>query len=147
MMLVMLTAEFTILLFFLMTYLQLYSNFNFLIKNTKLKPLLIIALIPMLFYNFTNITLNFYNFYSSIVYTVASDFFVLYLLLFNKLPILVVIITLVISFFSLFFIVLYFNLKVIKISEKKHNKQIYFLRKQSLLKQTSFKTQLYTFQQ
>jgi hypothetical protein len=146
MMLVMMTAEFTILLFFLVTYLQLYSNFNFLNQKNKFNPLLIITILPIILYNFSNITLNFYNFYNSISHTVASDFFVLYLLLFSKLPFLVVIITLVISFFSFFFIVLYFNLKVTKISEKKHNKQLYFLRKQSLLKQTNFKTQLYTFQ-
>lgn len=146
MMLVLLTAEFTIVLLFLMTYMQLYSNYQFLLKSVPYKSLLLPLALFVLYYN-PLYSFNFYsNYYTSINHVVASDFFILYYLLFDKLPILVILMTLIISFFSLFFIVLYFNLKFTKNSQVLNSKNLYFLRKQSLIKQTTFNTRLYTFQ-
>lgn len=146
MMLVLLTAEFTIVLLFLMTYIQLYSNYEFVSNLSPVRYLFIcIIFLPALhnplqsFYFYT-------NYYSAINHIVASDFFILYYFLFDKLPILVILMTLVISFFSLFFIIVYYNLKFAKNKEKQNSKNLYFLRKQILVKQTNFSNRLYTFQ-
>lgn len=146
MMLVLLTAEFTIVLLFLMTYVQLYSNYQFVTKGISYKFLLLL-LLPLIIYYTPMYSFNFYsNYYASINHVVASDFFILYYFLFDKLPSLVILMTLIISFFSLFFIVLYFNLKFTKNLKALGTKNIYFLRKQTLVKQTNFNTRLYTFQ-
>lgn len=146
MMLVLLTAEFTIVLLFLMTYVQLYSNYHFVTKGLSYNSLLFFVL-PLAFYYSPLYSFNFYsNYYASINHVVASDFFILYYFLFDKLPTLVILMTLIISFFSLFFIVLYFNLKFTKNVKAAATKNIYFLRKQTLIKQTSFNSRLYTFQ-
>lgn len=146
MMLVLLTAEFTIVLLFLMTYIQLYSNYQFLSsKKMYYFIYLFFILLPTLYTPLY--TFNFYsNFYNAINHIVASDFFILYYFLFDKLPVLVILMTLVISFFSLFFIIVYYNLKFTKNSKAKEVKNLYFLRKQILVKQTNFNNRLYTFQ-
>lgn len=145
MMLVLLTAEFTIVLLFLMTYIQLYSNYEFVSKGNKYTVLILFMFTPMFYtplYSFN----VFINFYSSVSHVVSSDFFILYYFLFDKLPTLVILMTLIISFFSLFFIIIYFNLKYTKNSKKTQVKNLFFLRKQVLIKQTNFNSRLYTFQ-
>lgn len=146
MMLVLLSAEFTIVLLFLMTYIQLYSNYTFLAGSGKWRYIGFFGALLPLFYTPLH-TFSFYvSFYSSISHIVASDFFILYFFLFDKLPILVIFMTLVISFFSLFFIVVYYNLKLVKNSNRKSSKDLFFLRKQTLTKQTNFNTRVHAFQ-
>lgn len=146
MMLVLLTAEFTIVLLFLMTYIQLYSNYQFLSSKKMYYFIYLFFILLPTFYT-PLYTFNFYsNFYNAINHIVASDFFILYYFLFDKLPVLVILMTLVISFFSLFFIIVYYNLKFTKNSKAKEVKNLYFLRKQILVKQTNFNNRLYTFQ-
>lgn len=146
MVLILLTAEFTIFLFFLMSYIQLYENFSFLSKNFNIKFLVLIMIIFNILITSNISTFNFFNFYSSVCFVISSDFFIIYYMLFEVMPLLTIIFTLIISIFSLFFIALYFNLKLIKILQKKKIKNIFFLRKQSILKQTNFKSTIYTFQ-
>lgn len=146
MMLVLLTAEFTILLLLIMTYIQLYTNYTFL--TAKLNKYIFIVYLGMFLMCGGDINYFFYytSFYKSLNHIVASDFYILYYFLFEKLPLLVVLLTLIISFFSLFFIILYFNLKLVKQSSNKQLKSLFFLRKQNLFKQTTFNNKLYTFQ-
>lgn len=146
MMLVLLTAEFTIVLLFLMTYVQLYSNYEFVANALSSRYIFVFFIFLPIFYSPLNSFYFYINYYSSISHIVASDFFILYYFLFDKLPILVILMTLVISFFSLFFIIVYFNLKFSKNNQKQNSKNLYFLRKQILVKQTSFSNRLYTFQ-
>jgi hypothetical protein len=146
MMLVLLTTEFTIILLFLMTYTQLYSNYTFIKFSVSYKYLLIFFVILLFVYEPLN---NFYFYscyYKSISHIVSSDFYILYYFLFEKLPLLVILMTLIISFFSLFFIIAYYSMKLVKLDSHKHLKNLYFLRKQNLAKQTSFTTKVYTFQ-
>lgn len=143
--LVFLTAEFTIFLLLLMTYLQLYSNYTF------LSPQISYYLsIPILFYffvfNHSNSFYTYTSFYKALNHFVSSDFFILYYFLFEKMPILVIFLTLIISFFSLFFIIMYFSLKLTKLKSQKASKSLHFLRKQLLTKQANFSSKLYTFQ-
>lgn len=144
--LVFLTAEFTIFLLFLMTYIQLYSNYSFV--SVPNKPLYLIAFFAtaMFIHKQTFVFFNFLSYYKCINHIVSSDFYILYYFLFEKLPLLVVLFTLIISFFSLFFIIMYFSLKLTKSSSHKSLKNLYFLRKQTLVKQTNFNTKLHAFQ-
>lgn len=145
MMLVLLTAEFTILLLFTMTYIQLYANYKF-VKNS----LNLIFITPLFLAFLCNDLENFFfvysSYYKAINHLVSSDFFILYYFLFEKSPLIIILLTLIISFFSLFFIFLYFNLKFTKNSENRGLKSLFYLRKQNLFKQTRFINKLYTFQ-
>lgn len=145
-MLVLLTAEFTIFLLFLMTYTQLYENFNFLsIKKPKNVYVFVISLC-LLFQGSYVGTLYYINFYNLLSHTVSSDFFILYYLLFDILPSITIFVTLIIGLFSLFFIALYFNLKLIKMKNDIKVQSVFFLRKQNTIKQTNFKVNIHTFQ-
>ncbi len=144
--LVFFTAEFTIFLIFIMSYLQLYGNFQFISSTQKFTKLLVIMFFFFINYSPAVGFLCYTSFYKALLHVVSSDFFILYYFLFEKLPLLVILLTLIISFFSLFFIIMYFSLKLVKISNTKLVKNIYFLRKQNLYKQTSFSSKLYTFQ-
>ena len=143
--LILLTAEFTIVLLFLMTYTQLYSNFLFLTTKKPSIFLYLVLFIAPFLTNFSS-TITYTNYYQSLNHVVSSDFFVIYYLLFDKLPILTIFLTLIISLFSLFFILVYFNLKFVKNLSSSKLKQKFFLRKQNLIKQTNFKSKTYTFQ-
>ncbi len=144
--LVFITAEFTIFLLFLMTYLQLYSNYNFTITKLNFWPLVIFFGLFIVNYSPLNSFYHYNSFYKTINHVVSSDFYILYYFLFEKLPLLVIILTVVISLFSLFFIVMYFSMKLVKLESQKNIKNLYFLRKQVLVKQTTFSSKLYTFQ-
>lgn len=144
--LVFLTAEFTIFLLFLMTYIQLYSNFNFISSANWYAGFLIFFFIIPCIYEPLYVNYAFVSFYRAVNHVVSSDFYILYYFLFEKLPVLVVFLTLIISFFSLFFIVMYYSLKLVKVAEHKSLKNIYYLRKQTLTKQTNFNSRAYTFQ-
>lgn len=146
MMLVLLTAEFTIVLLFLMTYIQLYTNYSFIKSEINFRFFLLLAILIIQYYTPLHTPYTFICYYKSINHIVSSDFFILYYFLFEKLPVLVVLITLIISFFSLFFILVYYSLKLTKLDSFNTIKNLYFLRKQNLIKQTAFKTNLYTFQ-
>ena len=146
MMLILLTAEFTIFLFFLMTYTQLYENFIFLTKKLNSKWIIFIFFYFIVNKLGYNTGVYFTNFYNSTTYLISSDFFIIYYLLFDSLPVLTIFITLIIGLFSLFFIALYFNFKLIKLTNHMSFKNILFLRKQNMLKQTKFKSSIYTFQ-
>ena len=144
--LIFMTAEFTIFLLFLMTYLQLYSNYSFI--KSSVNYWYFVLFFSILYLNYTPLGIFFFytSFYKYSYHIVSSDFYILYYFLFEKLSILTVIITLLISFFSLFFIVMYFSLKLTKAHASNIVKNLYFLRKQVLTKQTTFQNKLYTFQ-
>lgn len=146
MILILLITEFTVTLLFLMTYTQLYMHYEFKHKTMPIGLFSYIMLFALLCANPVNIFFSYTSFYSSLTHLVSSDFFILYYLLFDKMPILVLFLTLIISLFSLFFILLYFNLKYTKLAHHKNLKNLYILRKQNLTKQTNFKTKIYTFQ-
>ncbi len=146
MMLILLITEFTIVLLFLMTYIQLYSNYSFLQNSKLLTPVFLVLAVVSISYSPLSNYYNHISYYNHLSQIVSSDFFILYHFLFDKLPLLIIFITLIISFFSLFFIIFYFNLKLVKLQAHNVLKSIYFLRKQNLIKQTNFKNKTYTFQ-
>ncbi len=143
--LIFLTTEFTIFMLFLMTYTQLYSNYTFIKSPYNYKLLLPFI---MIIFNLTPIN-NFYlfiSYYKSLHNLVSSDFYILYQFLFSEQFLVTLLVILIISFFSLFFIIMYFSLKLVKTYLTKAYKYIYILRKQYMLKQAVFLTRLYVFQ-
>ncbi len=144
--LVFLTAEFTIFLLFLMTYVQLYSNYSFVSNSVNISYLSVFFLALGYVYEPQFVFFSHTSFYKAINHIVSSDFYILYYFLFEKLPILVIFLTLIISFFSFFFIIMYFSLKLVKLSSHSKSKNVYYLRKQTLNKQTTFNTKIHTFQ-
>ena len=143
--LIFLTAEFTIFLLLLMTYTQLYNNYNFLISRNYFYPV-IFFFITLLQYTPVTVFYMFTSYYKALTNIVSGDFFILYYFLFEQAPIITIILILIISFFSLFFIAMYFSLKLVKNFLIKNSKYVYFLRKQNLTKQTLFLNKAYTFQ-
>lgn len=143
--LVFLTAELTIILLLIMVYLQVYKTSLF---ESQRNPVIVLGsiLVISIFLAHTNQFFYHINYYRAISFIVSSDFFLLYYLLFEKLVIGTLYVILIISLFSLFFICLYFNLKLTKVTKQIELKNIYFLRKQVLHKQTNFSQNLYSFQ-
>ena len=141
-----LIAEFTIFLVFLMSYTQLYFNYSFVTSKLNTSILLIVIIGVLFNYNISNSFHFYHSYYNSLNYIISSDFYILYYLLFDQMPVLTLVVIFIISFFSLFFIIMYFSLKLVKSFSKLNYKNIYWLRKQSLVKQTTFLNKLYTFQ-
>ncbi len=141
-----LIAEFTIFLVFLMSYTQLYNNFTFLTTKVNFSISFIVIFIFLINYKINNTFHFFHSYYNSLTYIVSGDFYILYYLLFDQLPLITFIIIFIISFFSLFFIIMYFSLKLVRSFQSSDSKNLYFLRKQVLLKQTTFSNKVYTFQ-
>lgn len=147
MILILLITEFTVFLLFLMTYTQLYSNFQFTTKNSLTSIYFLVFYICIIWkFNSHHFILNYVSYYNDLTVVIAADFFILYFVLFDKLHLVVLFIILIIGLFSLFFILIYFNLKIIKYQHHTKLNTVYFLRKQSLVKQTNFKSNLFTFQ-
>jgi hypothetical protein len=141
-----LIAEFTIFLVFLMSYTQLYSNYAFISSKMNISITLLFTTVILFNYNVSNSFHFYYSYYNSLNSVISSDFYILYYLLFDQIPVLTLVVIFIISFFSLFFIIMYFSLKLVKSFSKINYKNIYWLRKQSLLKQTTFFNKIYTFQ-
>lgn len=147
MMLILLITELTVFLLFLMTYTQLYHNYTFVSKKSYNFMYVGIFLLLLVWLIETPHSCLFYiSYYNSLSTVVAADFFIIYYLLFDKLPLITTFLVLIIGLFSLFFILIYFNLKIIKAQHTKTLSSYHFLRKQNLVKQTNFKSNLYTFQ-
>lgn len=143
--LIFLVAELTIFLLLLMTYTQLYNNYRF-ITSQSISYYTLLLLIIFLQYTPYSTFYSYTTYYNTLNNIVSGDFYILYYLLFEQLPVITLIVVLIITFFSLFFIIMYFSLKLVKNFSLKKIKNIYFLRKQVLTKQTKFLNKIYTFQ-
>ncbi len=143
--LIFLTAEFTIFLIFLMAYTQLYSNYTFLRTKLKYFGVISFSITPFIYSSIPNFY-YFTSYYTTLNSVVSGDFFILYYFLFDQIPFITICLILIISLFSLFFIIMYFSLKLVKMSLFTNYKYIHILRKQLMIKQTTFNNKLYTFQ-
>ena len=143
--LIFLTTELTVFLILIMTYAYVYNHMSFYNKNQSpyiVVVFLLILVTPINFYP----NLDVLDMYSSIYKVTSSDFFLLFVFLFKTNSLLTLIITLIIGLFSFFFILIYFSLKNMKETFYKKTASVVSLRKQSLSKQISFKSNLYMFQ-
>lgn len=135
-------SEFSVLLIFITMFSQLYSYSK---KNIKYSSYFIFILLVFLNYQFYDTTIisyeNFYSFYN----IQLNDFYYFYNYFFEKQILVTFLIIFIITFYSIFFILLYFNLKKKQNIEQKKNKQLNILRKQNILHQSNYNTKIRTF--
>lgn len=135
-------SEFSVLLIFITMFSQLYSYSK---KNIKYSSYFIFILLVFLNYQFYDTTIisyeNFYSFYN----IQLNDFYYFYNYFFEKQILVTFLIIFIITFYSIFFILLYFNLKKKQNIEQKKSKQLNILRKQNILHQSNYNTKIRTF--
>lgn len=136
-------SELSILLIFITMYSQIYSYSK---KNNKISSFLIfISLIAINFQYFEIKLLNYKSFYSFYNITL-NDFYYIYNFYFEKQILLTIIVLFIITLYSIFFILLYFNLKKKQNIEQSKISQINLLRKQNILHQSNYSTFIRNFQ-
>lgn len=89
--------------------------------------------------------LSYKSFYSQQNYQL-NDFFYFFNFFFEKQTLLTLFVIILITIYSLFFIVLYFITKQFKLSENNKNSKIFILRKQNILKQSTYMNKTRFFQ-
>lgn len=136
-------SELSVLLIFITMFSQLYSYNS---KTTKINSVVIFVMLLVLNYSFFDVhTLNYSNFYSFYNITL-NDFYYIYNYYFEKQIFVTIITSFIITLYSIFFILLYFNVRKRQNLEQKKNKQIFLLRKQNILHQSNYFSQTRTFQ-
>ena len=141
---ILILTELTLLFFFLIVATQLTFKK---IQNTKLSNNISILFVLLLFlltseHNFNVTSTSYYN---SIYLITTADYFFLYYFLITYLDI-VIYTALILGLFSIYFILLFYQLKQLLNNSKTKNKSIYFLRKQNLLHQALYQNYLRWFQ-
>jgi hypothetical protein len=136
-------SELSVLLIFITMFSQLYSHSK---KTTKLVSFLFFYILIFLNYSYFEVKiLSYSNFYS--YYNIdLNDFYYIYNFYFEKQILLTLIIIIIISLYSIFFILLYFNIKKKQNIEQSKVKQINLLRKQNILHQSNYNTTIRNFQ-
>lgn len=136
-------SEFAVLLIFLIIFSQLTSFSTQTPKKRGLLSLLFIILLNFSTYD-ANI-LIYKSFYSQHSHQL-NDFFYFFNYYFEKQALLTVFIIILITIYSLFFIILYFMLKNIQNFEVTKKSKISILRKQNILKQSTYNSKTRFFQ-
>jgi len=137
-------CELSIILIFITLYSQLYSVYNKNYNNYKIKYFIIIVII----FNITHYSTNVikYNYYYSYYNIIVNDFYYIFNFFFEKQIFLTIIITFIITLYSIFFILLFFNIKQLLNKNTKKRKNIYFIRKQNIIHQSNFLNKIRIFQ-
>lgn len=136
-------SELSVILIFITMFSQLYSYNT---KTAKISSFLIFFLLIVINYSYYDVKiLNFQNFYSYYNVTL-NDFYYIYNFHFEKQIFTTLLIMLIITFYSIFFIFLYFSIKKKQNIEQNKLKQITLLRKQNLIHQSNYFTHIRTFQ-
>jgi hypothetical protein len=136
-------SELSVLLIFITMFSQLYANNK---KTTKLISFLFFYILIFLNYNYFDVKVLSYNSFYSYYNIDLNDFYYIYNFYFEKQILLTIIIVLIISLYSIFFILLYFNIKKKQNIEQTKVKQISLLRKQNILHQSNYNTTIRNFQ-
>lgn len=135
-------SEFSVLLIFITMFSQLYSYSKKNIKNSSYFIFFILLILNYKFYDTNLISYdNFYSFYN----IQLNDFYYFYNYFFEKQILVTILIIFIITFYSIFFILLYFNLKKKQNIEQKKIKQLNILRKQNVLHQSNYNTKIRNF--
>ncbi len=146
-MLFLILSECVLIFLFITLYTQLYTmhsnNYSNIKINFKIINLFIILQIYFNFYSLEPI--NFLNYYNSLNIITNSDFFIIYLFFFDHYKYISIFLVLILSLFSLFFVLLYFNLKLLTQDKLKTSLLVSILRKQSLINQSNYKINLRNF--
>lgn len=135
-------SELTIILIFIILFSQIYNHYKQKYTNFKF---IFAALIVMMNYNYYEVGVTSYkNFY---IYSniVLNDFYYIYNSYFEKQILLTVFTLLIITLYSIFFILLHYLLKQSLYSESRKKRSLFLLRKQNLIHQNNYNTKIRLF--
>lgn len=143
-----LLSELLIILLFTLIYLTLqFSGKNF-IKSSLFLSILFLGFFFFTFYYSNNVkTIIYNNVYLDSGLLVSDDFFIFFYYFFIEYTEITIICGLLLTVFSIFFILFYFSIKLKTWRNNNKSKNLYLLRKQQLIRQANLKTSYYTFQQ
>lgn len=132
-------SELSVILIFIVMFSQLYT-FNYeKIKEFNLYLMILVILLNFVYYEPTLVNYKNYYAYSQIT---VNDFFYIYNLYFEKQILLTFIVTIIITLYSVFFILLYYSLKSKLNSKNILTKNLYLLRKQNIVHQSNYSTKI-----
>ena len=138
-----LVSELSIILIFITMFSQLYGYNK---KNTKFSTLFIFTIIFILNIEYYDTKiLNYDNFYSFSAINI-NDFYYIYNFFFEKQITVTIFIIFILTLYSIFFILLYFNFKKFQNSESSKVSNLILLRKQNILHQSNYNTKIRVFQ-
>jgi hypothetical protein len=136
-------SELSVLLIFITMFSQLYSFDK---KKKKISTIIILIIILTINFEFYSTNLISYsNFYSNFNINI-NDFYYMYNSYFEKQILITILTTFILTFYSIFFILLYFNFKKIQNFEVKKINKIILLRKQNLIHQSNYNSNIRLFQ-
>lgn len=134
-----LVSELSVILIFIVMFSQLYT-FNY--EKTKEFNLYLILLIIIFNINYYDISIISYKNYYNYNQILINDFFYIYNLYFEKQILLTFITTIIITVYSIFFILLYYSLRGKLLSKNVLTKNLYLLRKQNIIHQSNYNTKI-----
>ena len=134
-----LVSELSVILIFIVMFSQLYT-FNY--EKTKEFNLYLILLIIIFNINYYDISIISYKNYYNYNQILINDFFYIYNLYFEKQILLTFITTIIITVYSIFFILLYYSLRGKLLSKNILTKNLYLLRKQNIIHQSNYNTKI-----
>lgn len=136
-------SELSVLLIFITMFSQIYSYSK---NGAKINSIIFFTLIIIINFQYYEINLitytNFYSFYNINL----NDFYYIYNYYFEKQILLTILVIMLITLYSIFFIILYFNIKKKQNIESSKNKQFNLLRKQNIIHQSNYNTNIRNFQ-
>lgn len=135
-------SELTIILIFIVLFSQLYTYYKNKNNNNKFFFLFLVFVLNFNYYEVAIINYNNFYSYSNVV---LNDFYYIYNSYFEKHILLVFFTLFIITLYSIFFILLYYNLKQLSNIEFVKKKNLFYLRKQSLLHQSNYNTKIRVF--
>ena len=134
-----LVSELSVILIFIVMFSQLYT-FNY--EKTKEFNLYLILLVIIFNINYYDISIISYKNYYNYNQILINDFFYIYNLYFEKQILLTFITTIIITVYSIFFILLYYSLRGKLLSKNVLTKNLYLLRKQNIIHQSNYNTKI-----
>jgi hypothetical protein len=138
-------CELGVILIFIVTYSQIYLYDKKIEKKNHYYAFIYLTIILSNLTFYTTKIVNFKNFYC--FYNInLNDFYYIYNCYFEKQLLSTIIISLILTLYSLFFIFLYFNFKKIQNLETNKKKKKNILRKQNIMHQANYKTTIRAFQ-
>jgi hypothetical protein len=136
-------SELAVLLIFIIMFSQLTS---FSTQTLKKKSFFIILFFSLLNFTLYDIDIISYkSFYNQQVYQL-NDFFYFFNYFFEKQTIVTIVVIMLITLYSLFFIMLYFSIRQLKLKESNTKSKIFTLRKQNIIKQSNYTVKTRFFQ-
>jgi len=134
-----LLTELTLILIFIIMFSQIY-NYN--CQSLKYKNVFFVIVVFFMNFSYYEIKIINYKSYYSYYNILLNDFYYIYNNFFEKEILLTIIITLAVTLYSVFFILFYFSLKSNLYKHKNFKKNLYLLRKQSIIHQSNYNSKI-----